>query len=281
MCKNCIDELQRERLNFTKNDETFMTKTIIRTFVLSLVLDAAKQTELTLENIDEIVRDQEFHFQRLADLLCVKFVDVEIPRDELLDYARKSFKDELKKAVESGDYDRKNPSVSELLDFNPLLFAESVEDSTAFVKTLFSNITEFKGSETINEVVEEIYLVVLSHVIESIRELDIEKVHEYINRIISNTCVEKSVPCYFNYEQRSPHAFSTARTRTSILFSLVCGMVADGVSKEDAKQALVQIEDIIHHRLVVIVQSLTDEDIQSIKAGEMFGEIKATIKTIH
>lgn len=47
------------------------------------------------------------------------------------------------------------------------------------------------------------------------------------------------------------------------------------------KQALVQIEDIIHHRLVAITQSLTDEDIQSIKAGEMFGEITSTIKTIH
>ena len=164
--------------------------------------------------------------------------------------------------------------VNDLLYFNPLLLAENIEESMAFVKTLLDKVTPFKGAETLNGVVEEIYPTVLLHVINSIRELDLVKVHEYIERINSNTRIEESVPCYFNYELRSPHAFATARTRLSTLFAFVCGMNVCEVSKETAKESLMQIENTIQQRLVTITQSLNDNTIQDIKEGKLFGEVR-------
>lgn len=164
--------------------------------------------------------------------------------------------------------------VNDLLYFNPVLLAENIEESMAFVKTLLDKMISFKGNETLKEVIEEIYPAILLHVIESIRELDLVKVHEYIERISSNTRIEKSVPCYFNYELRSPHAFATARTRLSTLFALVCGMNACEVSKKTAKESLLHIENTIQQRLVTITQSLNDDFIQDIKEGKLFGEVR-------
>lgn len=274
MCRNCIERLRDERKDFSKADNDGLTENLIGGFLYSLVLDAADQTELTLENIEEITRDQEPHFQRLADLLSPKMVGVEISREDIVEYARKEYLRKLKRAVEKETYVKSDLQVSDFLDFNPLLFAENVEESMAFVKTLLSNVLAVKGRETLDEVVEKIYPDVLLHVIESIRELDLVKIHEYIERINSNTRIEKSVPCYFNYELRSPHAFATARTRASALFALACGMIASGVSKEEAKESLAYVENTIQQRLVTITQSLNDDDIQDIKDGKLFGEVR-------
>lgn len=274
MCRNCIERLRDERKDFGKADNDGLTENLIGGFLYSLVLDAANQTELTLENIEEITKDQEPHFQRLADLLSPKMVGVEISREDIVEYARKEYLRKLKRAVEKETYAKLDTQVSDFLDFNPLLFAENVEESTAFVKTLLNKVTPFNGRETPAEVVEEIYPAILLHVIESIRELDLVKVHEYIERINSNTKVEEPVPCYFNYELRSPHAFATARTRASALFALACGMIASGVSKEEAKEALAYVENTIQQRLVTITQSLNDDDIQDIKDGKLFGEVR-------